>query len=470
MNREDVLSGSAGLNGLRWAVMGASERRFLRGELRQMLNDGCQLGPLHITRLKFKPKKRLSAYYLFSVFDPSSDQSRTIPLSVNWGETPAQTENDDEALLHIQEEAGQRNLLRPFHQLWRFRSVSDWCVHLQIWPLDADFPKLPRLGDPAYSRQLFLSANLHPPGEKVTVKPIRYRPGERHVLLYLDHQPEDPPIEQPRRFYAKLYRTPEAAARAFGVANRIVDWLGGQVEGFQGIQPAGWSPEDAVVFYPHAPGVALSKQLHRSPIWLAHQLSLTGKALSVLHNSPDELMAELQENPFEGELRVVRRASEHVRVLLPELANRILRLLDAAQEMHEHLPKEPATFTHSDFKADHLLASPQGLTLIDFDTCARADPALDIGKFLADLEWWFTLTRTGGVEQAQDAFLKGYAQGNESGRLSRARLYQALILLKITTRRAPLYSTHWASLTTRLIGRAENILQQAAAPVEKMNP
>ena len=39
--------------------------------------------------------------------------------------------------------------------------------------------------------------------------------------------------------------------------------------------------------------------------------------------------------------------------------------------------------------------------MIDFDTCSLSDPAADIGKFLADLQWWYTLYGQTGVEQAQ---------------------------------------------------------------------
>jgi hypothetical protein len=71
------------------------------------------------------------------------------------------------------------------------------------------------------------------------------------------------------------------------------------------------------------------------------------------------------------------------------------------------------------------LASPQGLTLIDFDTCARADPALDIGKFLADLEWWFTLQGIPGLEEAQAELLKGYVGEREPDHTVNARLARA---------------------------------------------
>jgi aminoglycoside phosphotransferase (APT) family kinase protein len=70
--------------------------------------------------------------------------------------------------------------------------------------------------------------------------------------------------------------------------------------------------------------------------------------------------------------------------------------------------QEQPTFTHADFKSDHLLTMPQGLTLIDFDICTLTDTAFDIGKFLADLEWWFALRRISGVEAAQEELLKGY--------------------------------------------------------------
>ena len=65
-------------------------------------------------------------------------------------------------------------------------------------------------------------------------------------------------------------------------------------------------------------------------------------------------------------------------------------LLDRARELHERLPQEPPTFTHGDFKSDHVWVAPGGPKLIDFDSCRLGDPALDLGKFLADLQMWFT--------------------------------------------------------------------------------
>ena len=204
------------------------------------------------------------------------------------------------------------------------------------------------------------------------------------------------------------------------------------------------SQEDGVIFYPHAPGIPLSHQLHRSRRWLAAQLQIIGRGLAILHNGPETLQSELKQNTFTNEAKVVKRASEHIQVLLPETHDKILEILDKVQEHYSDLPQEKPTFTHSDFKSDHLLTTPQGLTLIDFDTCTLTDPALDIGKFLADLEWWFTLKGISGVEEAQAELLKGYLGEGEPDqtvheRLARARLFHVLILVKIVVRRVPLY-------------------------------
>ena len=196
----------------------------------------------------------------------------------------------------------------------------------------------------------------------------------------------------------------------FGIANRVVDWLDANHQGLQGNRPEAMSQEDSVIFYPHAPGIPLSHQLHRSRRWLAAQLQTIGRGLAILHNGPETLQAELKQNTFAKEAKVVKRASEHIQVLLPETYDKILETWIRQQEYYSPLPQEKPTFTHSDFKADHLSCTPQGLTLIDFDTCKLTDPALDIGKFLADLEWWFTLQGISGVEEAQAELLKGYRE------------------------------------------------------------
>ena len=461
MNQEDILSGAAGLMAIQQVLNGPSSRRWLRSEVQRMLRPGYRAGRLHLTRAKFKPGRKLSAYYTFPTIDPEGRASHWVQLAVTWRKNLDGDQQAD-SWRQLQEEANQAGLMPVQCELWRELPERD--MKLQIWPFDPEFPHLIRLGDPSYLAEMFASLGLaHDSNQMPVITPIRYRPGERHVLRY-DLDSREPGRQ---RLYAKLYTNAQDAVKAFGIANRVVDWLDDNDVGLRGNRPVAMSQENSVIFYPHASGIPLSHQFHRSHRWLASRLQLIGKSLTILHQGPESLQADLRQNTFAKEVKVVKRASEHIQVLLPQAHAKLLQIVDQAEEQYSALPQEKPTFTHSDFKSDHLLTTAEGLTLIDFDTCTLTDPAMDIGKFLADLEWWFTLRRISGVEEAQAELLKGYLAGAGSNdgvvheRLARARFFYALILVKIIVRRVPLYKKEWATMTGRMIERAAEVLHEA---------
>lgn len=462
MNQEEILSGNAGLAGVQWALNSPSSRRLLREEAQRMLLPGYRAGPFHLTRAKFKPGRHLLAYFTFPALDAKGQASHSVQLAVAW-QNGREVNDGDAGRSQLEDQAKRSGLMPVQCELWRAR--PDRGITLQIWPLDPEFPQLIRLGDPSYVAGMFASLGIaDDPAQTPVITPIRYRPGERHVLRYEIESPETG-SGQVQRLYAKLYSNAQDAVRAFGIANRVVDWLDSRPQGLQGNRPAAMSQEDGVILYPHAPGTPLSHLLHRSGRWLAAQLQTIGSGLALLHQGPETLQAELKQNTLDNEAKVVRRASEHIQVLLPETHAKILEIVERTQEQYSDLPQEKPTFTHSDFKADHMLATPGGLTLIDFDTCKLTDPALDIGKFMADLEWWFTLKGISGVEEAHAELLKGYVgegvpDQTLQARLRRARLFHALILTKIVVRRVPLYKREWAAMTTRMIDRAAGVIHK----------
>ena len=111
--------------------------------------------------------------------------------------------------------------------------------------------------------------------------------------------------------------------------------------------------------------------------------------------------------------------------------------------------------------------TPRTLTLLDFGTCAVADPASDIGKFLADLDWWYARTSRPGVKAAQAAFLAGYGANGSDHRLARARVFEILILVKSTVHRVALFDPDWAARTRGLIRYADRLLGAAEAGVRE---
>ncbi len=460
MNWQEIFSGNAGPVGLQWALNGAFSRRLLRGEVQKMLRSGYRAGPFHLTRAKFKPGRKLLAYFTFPALDSQGRTNHPLHLAVAW-----ENNLDGDARLdswsQLEEEANRSGLMPVEYGLWR--DLPERGMRLQLWPFDPEFPQLIRLGTPSYVAEMFAALGISGDLQQLPiVSPIRYRPGERHVLRYEIHS-TDIGTNGRRWLYAKLYSATQDTARALGVANRVVDWLNTEPQSLHGVRPVALSQEDRVIFYPHVDGIPLSHELHRAGRWLGAQLQTIGRGLALLHRGPETLQSDLRQNTFSNEAKVVKRASEHIQVLLPETYNKILKILDQAQERYFVLPQEKPTFTHADFKSDHLLVTPQGLTLIDFDTCTLTDPALDLGKFLADLEWWFMLKGISGIEEAQAELLKGYVGDRERDqqvdeRLRRARFFHVLILVKIVARRVPLYDKEWSAITARMIERAAHLL------------
>ena len=297
---------------------------------------------------------------------------------------------------------------------------------------------------------------------RYAVTPIRYRPGQRHVLRYDALEPASP-TGNGESVYAKLY-TGDAGARAFRVATNVANWLAEGARGMTAVQPLAYLAEDGVILYPQVVGTPLSHRLRNPDQAVMQHLRTIGAALQSLHRAPMELAGEVKTNDFAKEVKAIARAAEHVRALLPATSARIDAILDRARTLNAQIPQEPATFTHSDFKADHIWDTPAGLTLIDFDTCSIADPAIDLGKFLADLHWWYAAYDQPGVEQAQDQFLAGYsATGTPPERVARARVYEVLVLVKTTVRRVRLFDPDWRPRTERLIERADALLQRLEA-------
>ena len=463
INIADVLLARAGLKGVQSALLDRPARQELRRELATLLPTSAMLGPCRLRRAKFKPGRKLTANYDVSIYNRVTGASCIRPIAVSWTLQASATAAGVQAeMLLMQAEARRRGLSTPFTQL--MADVPADGMRIQVSPLDASFPQLVRVSDPQYVRDVLAAVYARParaPTSQYAITPIRYRPGQRHVLRYDSLAATGKPNSRGTLF-AKLYHG-ETSSQAFFLATQIADWLSARGLGVTAVRPIAHLATDAIILYPRIVGAPLSRQLgcpaHRLDGWLQQ----IGAALRVLHCAPAELRSNLVLHDFATEVAAIARASEHVHALLPVAGTAIIAILDRARDLYERLPHEVPTFVHGDFKAYHLWVTRAGLSLMDFDTCCLADPALDIGKFLADLHWWYAIGDQPGLEWAQERFLTGYAPGTPSERLLRARLYEVLVLVKITVHRVPLFAPDWALRTERLIHRAEKRLHALAS-------
>src|SRR5256884_4403276 len=470
MNIADVVSGRAKLKGIRWVLLSATAHKVLADQLRALLPIGAAVGPCRLREARFKPGRKITAYYDALVNTDSPEGHHVRPIAVIWeSNTHANQKEEHEeplVLAKIQAEAVRLGVAAPFREL--MADLPEWNMHIRVSPLDPRFTQLARLSDPRYVRAMFeetyAAGNAAWDQRRIsdyTVTSIKYRPGKRHVLRY---DPRDPVTGG--AVFAKLYIGKEEArafrredgARAFRVAQEVADWLAERGQVVNSLRPLGYVAQDAVVLYPQVCGVPLSDYTRRLNRVAARCLHQAGVAVCALHHLPVALAGRPERHDFAAEIRWIVQKSHHIPALLPEVGSAIAAVLDRARELHERLPQEPATFTHGDLQTEHMWVAAGGLTVMDFDSSRLADPALDVGYFLADWQFRHAAYDQADVDEMYKSFLAGYAAAAPKERLIRARLYEAVELVKCAVRRIPLFEQNWASCTAGLVGRAEAVI------------
>jgi Ser/Thr protein kinase RdoA (MazF antagonist) len=145
-------------------------------------------------------------------------------------------------------------------------------------------------------------------------------------------------------------------------------------------------------------------------------------------------------------------------VLLPTVGSDYLSLVDEIAAELDQLPTEAPTFTHGDLKSDNVLASTEGIRLLDLDRCGPADPALDLAKFVADLRWWSDEDR---ARTLADAFRSGYG-ACDPARWDRAEPLTRLLQLKLAARRCAVHDLSWESDVRARVSAAAPVMAGGA--------
>jgi hypothetical protein len=471
------------LASVRQVLLGSASREALRRVLKTLLPRVGELENYRLQWAEFKPGRKLTAYYDVEVRSPKAEKRSNHAVVAIWRRLGA-VDPEEEPVSRLEAchaEIEARGLLGPWQRL--MAEVPGCGLRVQCWPLDGEFEQIARVSDPRYVHGMVeaLCASRQDPSQqraaaRYVVKPVRYRPGERHVLRY-DPWDNCEQGEDHGAIFAKLYQDSEDAARSYRVADCVAKHLSAaRVESLAALRPLGCVADDAVILYPLLTGTPLCELLRRPQCEPANYLEQVGSMLSVLHREAEAILnghgafsaspgirgADLRPNRgFAKEVKkIMRRTCEHIQLLLPDVGMRVTELLKRAQEIYERLPQEAPAFAHGDFKAEHVWATADGLTLMDFDSCCVGDPALDVGKFLADLEYWFGTYGHRGVDEAQAEFLNAYSNPETPPeRLRRAWPYAALTLMKLAVHRVPLFSDDWPARTEDLVGRAEVMIR-----------
>ena len=174
-----------------------------------------------------------------------------------------------------------------------------------------------------------------------------------------------------------------------------------------------------------------------------------GRLLAQLHATRPSGLADRAP----GQAERLRSALGTLAVILPDAFDRAMRALDALAVRRD--PRGPTVPVHGDFYVKQLLATPDGLALLDFDEAAMADAHDDLAIFLAHVERDVArgvLAEARGEEIA-DAFVDGYGIARPS--LDAAVAEQLLGLVHHPFRHR---SPNWPAETRALIERAHALL------------
>ena len=404
-------------------------------------------GALHLTYLRRKPGRGMVA-----VYGQPSDPEHLFTLTVA------------EQALTAAGEAPQ-----PSAWLGRWPGmleVAERGLTLQSFPHDVGLPALAAAMTPMQTpalRTALEQAVRHtlPAGEPwrledVEATALRYKPGDRCVIRYRLHLGATDPASQrvehvTRSVVGKVYRDVAQAREAAALLERLA----------ASPQSPRWSPESLGVVEPlplalsedlggprdtppTVPGTAVVRPAdpHAEDAVVA-----AARALADLHCGT----AAAPDTPTRTGADEAARAAKRASVLtayVPALAGTVAV---AADTLTTHLlAASPDTLVpaHGSYKPSQLLVRDGAVKLVDFDQFCLADPALDVGYFLAYLRppglWYHRAGTREWFEQTAETFTRtydaalaehGWSAGTRTGVLARAHVYEAALLLKIAARR-----------------------------------
>jgi hypothetical protein len=288
----------------------------------------------------------------------------------------------------------------------------------------------------------------------VTAEPVRYKPGDRCVIRYRLQFGDGGGAGADTRtctLVAKLYREQSEAQAATDLLERLhaqagVAWTARPLGVVPGLPLA--LTEDLGSSRDPVPAHSGLHVVHPGGPDAPDVVARAARALAELHTTAMDPRGLSRRTGADEAGKAAKRARLLERYV-PELAPEVRRVSDALCATLAGLPENTLRPGHGSYKPSQLLVRNGEVFLVDFDQFCLADPALDVGYFLAYLRpaglWYHRAGRRAWFEAAADVFLSSYlrrlAERGESaetcaGIRGRAPVYEAALLFKIAARRA----------------------------------
>jgi len=355
--------------------------------------------------------------------------------------------------------------------------VLDLGLSAQVFPADHGLPALAASctttrGGPLFpALEAAARVQLRDPAWSLVsakAEPVRYKPSSRCVLRYtllLEGGVAEGTLQRRLALFGKVYSDREQART---VQAQMQQLYTEQAEPGQPILPRplgaveklGLTLHEAVGSPEGTEPETLRTGLHAlQPLFVrggsgeildvvipGEELRMTANALARVHTS-----AVRPVGPPRTGAKEAKRARARAALIAahnPAQGEAAQRLAEQLATLLEALQPDAYRPVHGGFKASQLLFQSQRVFIVDFDGFCVADPALDVGYFLAYLRpsglWYHRLGMRRWFENAAASFVNAYRQAlsergideaTTDGILQRTCLYEAAFLFKIATRR-----------------------------------
>lgn len=247
---------------------------------------------------------------------------------------------------------------------------------------------------------------------------LRYRPGRRCTLrvdvrLRTDGRSKD----RVHIFYAKLYHDVAKAEAVFREMSFLYSDTSLQASACRVARPVAYVAPLGLVLQEHLEGVPLDASLRRKEGDAGEglgELRAVARAVAVLHRSRVVVERCRPIAPAVARLEAQARAAE---IVSPDFGGRMLELAGALAGALPNLARwgEETSLVHGDCKPSQFFVGPKGVAILDFDHCGMADPASDVGNFIATLRQHAARhelkARAARVWPARAPWLRGLEQG-----------------------------------------------------------
>lgn len=331
------------------------------------------------------------------------------------------------------------------------RVISSLGMRVYRFPNDPVLPSLTRALDP--QRVSVALAEALPEFRAGTVrilrcevKPLRFRPGRRcTVRLDLWLRDDKSGSVHRRVLYGKIYHDLEKAERVYRQMLLLSRSIPAR-DGYSSFATASaFLPDLAMVLQDPMEGIPLDSLISCEtqscdPRAFAGT-ALAAAALAAFHTSG---LVDGKARSIGAELARFKKRGTRIGRVNPELGGEVIKLADALGAWLERLDQWAATtcLVHGDCKPAQFLISGERVALLDFDHCGMADPAVDVGTYLATLEQMQVkqalknrgtpARSTTWMPGLKQHFLECYcrASGSPTGFSQRAAWYEAVGLLR----------------------------------------